>query len=83
MLTRVLARGDGVAAGWHDRPMVLSATESPTVHRLPATRSSVHSGYLDARLEPVLTVTQVVDRRQGVPGRDDKRCFPRWTGIPA
>jgi acetamidase/formamidase len=29
------------------------------------------------------TVTQVVDQRQGVHGRIDKRCFPRWTGIPA
>jgi acetamidase/formamidase len=28
-------------------------------------------------------VTQVVDQRQGVHGRIDKRCFPRWTGIPA
>ena len=25
------------------------------------------------------TVTQVVDTRQGVHGRIDKRCFPRWT----
>jgi acetamidase/formamidase len=24
------------------------------------------------------TVTQVVDQRQGVHGRIDKRCFPRW-----
>ena len=29
------------------------------------------------------TVTQVVDQRQGVHGRIDKRCFPRWTGIAA
>lgn len=29
------------------------------------------------------TVTQVVDQRQGVHGRIDKRCFPRWIGIPA
>src|SRR3954466_10425797 len=29
------------------------------------------------------TVTQVVDQRQGVHGRIDKRCFPRWTGTPA
>jgi acetamidase/formamidase len=29
------------------------------------------------------TVTQVVDQRQGVHGRIDKRCFPRWTGMPA
>lgn len=27
------------------------------------------------------TVTQVVDQRQGVHGRIDKRCFPRWPGI--
>jgi acetamidase/formamidase len=24
------------------------------------------------------TVTQVVDQRQGVHARIDKRCFPRW-----
>jgi acetamidase/formamidase len=24
------------------------------------------------------TVTQVVDRRQGVHARIDKRCFPAW-----
>ena len=29
------------------------------------------------------TVTQVVDQRQGVHGRIDKRCFSRSTGIPA
>jgi acetamidase/formamidase len=29
------------------------------------------------------TVTQVVDQRQGVHGRIDKRCFPRWTEISA
>ena len=29
------------------------------------------------------TVTQVVDQRQGVHGRIDKRCFPRWSGVPA
>jgi acetamidase/formamidase len=29
------------------------------------------------------TVTQVVDERQGVHGRIDKRCFPRWPGIAA
>jgi acetamidase/formamidase len=28
------------------------------------------------------TVTQVVDQRQGVHARIDKRCFPRWPGIP-
>jgi acetamidase/formamidase len=28
------------------------------------------------------TVTQVVDQRQGVHGRIDKRCFPRWR-VPA
>jgi acetamidase/formamidase len=27
------------------------------------------------------TVTQVVDERQGVHGRIDKRCFPRWPGV--
>ena len=37
--------------------MVLSATNSPTVHRLPATPSTVHWGFFDPRLEPVLTVT--------------------------
>jgi ribose transport system substrate-binding protein len=29
------------------------------------------------------TVTQVVDQRQGVHGRIDKRCFPRWGGVGA
>ncbi|WP_445165660.1 acetamidase/formamidase family protein [Mycolicibacterium sp. Dal123E01] len=29
------------------------------------------------------TVTQVVDQRQGVHGRIDKRCFPRWQNRPA
>jgi acetamidase/formamidase len=29
------------------------------------------------------TVTQVVDQRQGVHGRIDKRCFPRWPGVAA
>jgi acetamidase/formamidase len=29
------------------------------------------------------TITQVVDQRQGVHGRIDKRCFPRWPGIAA
>ena len=84
------------------------------MHRLPATPSTVHWGYFDPRLEPVLTVasedvgilrsylglsrsdayafmsiaadftvTQVVDQRQGVHGRIDKRCFSRSTGIPA
>jgi acetamidase/formamidase len=28
------------------------------------------------------TVTQVVDQRQGVHGRIDKRCFPHWPRIP-
>jgi acetamidase/formamidase len=51
-----LTRGDAIAADWHDRSMVLSRTESPTVHRLPATPSTVHWGYFDPRLEPVLTV---------------------------
>jgi acetamidase/formamidase len=109
--------------------MVLSPAPTAAVHRLPATSSTVHWGYFDPRLEPVLTVssgdlvaietlthhagdapdllmdagitdvfervtdlmsvsvdftvTQVVDQRQGVHGRIDKRCFPRWIGIPA
>ena len=120
--------------------MVLSPAASATVHRLPATPATVHWGYFDRRLEPVLTVssgdlvaietlthhagdtldeamkgpavrthgilqsdlglshadgysfmsvaadftvTQVVDQRQGVHGRIDKRCFPRWRGISA
>jgi acetamidase/formamidase len=29
------------------------------------------------------TVTQVVDQRQGVHGRIDKRCFPRWSTVSA
>jgi acetamidase/formamidase len=29
------------------------------------------------------TVTQVVDQRQGVHGRIDKRCFPRRPGVAA
>jgi acetamidase/formamidase len=29
------------------------------------------------------TVTQVVDQRQGVHGRIDKRCFPQWPGLAA
>ncbi|MCW2686668.1 MAG: putative acetamidase/formamidase [Mycobacterium sp.] len=29
------------------------------------------------------TVTQVVDQRQGVHGRIDKRCFPQWPGLSA
>ena len=36
--------------------MVLSPAASVTVHRLPATPSTVHWGYFDPRLEPVLTV---------------------------
>jgi acetamidase/formamidase len=36
--------------------MVLSPAASTTVHRLPATPSTVHWGYFDPRLEPVLTV---------------------------
>src|SRR5205085_3831162 len=47
LLTHVLAREDGGAIGWHDRPMVLSPSASTTVHRLPATRSTVHWGYFD------------------------------------
>jgi acetamidase/formamidase len=56
LLTRVLAQGDGFATGWHDHPMVLSPAASATLHRLPATPSTVHWGYFDPRLEPVLTV---------------------------
>jgi acetamidase/formamidase len=29
------------------------------------------------------TVTQVVDQRQGVHARIDKRCFPKWPGVAA
>ena len=29
------------------------------------------------------SVTQVVDQRQGVHARIDKRCFPRWQNRPA
>jgi acetamidase/formamidase len=29
------------------------------------------------------TVTQVVDQRQGVHSRIDKRCFPQWPGLAA
>jgi acetamidase/formamidase len=56
LLTHVHAGGDAIGTDWHDRPMVLSHTESPTVHRLPATPSTVHWGYFDPRLQPVLTV---------------------------
>jgi hypothetical protein len=56
LLTCVLARGDGIATDWHDRPMVLTLAASDTVHRLPATPSTVHWGYFDPRLEPVRTV---------------------------
>jgi acetamidase/formamidase len=56
LLTRLLAREDAVATDWHDHPMVLSPAASATVHRLPATPSSVHWGYFDPRLQPVLTV---------------------------
>jgi acetamidase/formamidase len=34
--------------------------------------------YSFASLAVDFTVTQVVDQRQGVHGRIDKRCFPRW-----
>jgi len=37
--------------------MVLSHAASATVHRLPATPPTVHWGYFDPRLEPVLTVS--------------------------
>src|SRR6478736_7950489 len=57
LLTRVLAREDGIATDWHDRPMALSPAASATVHRVPATPSTVHWGYFDPRLEPVLTVS--------------------------
>ena len=56
LLTAVLARQDGFATGWHDRPMVLSPAAATTVHRLPATPSTMHWGYFDPRLEPALTV---------------------------
>jgi acetamidase/formamidase len=56
LLTRVLARSDAIGTDWHDHPMVLSRTESPIVHRLPATPSTLHWGYFDPRLEPALTV---------------------------
>ena len=52
----MLAWGDAIAIVGHDRPMVLSPPESLTVHRLPATPSTVHWGYFDPRLEPILTV---------------------------
>jgi acetamidase/formamidase len=48
--------GDGTATDWHDHPMVLSPAASATLHRLPATPSTVHWGYFDPRLEPVLIV---------------------------
>src|SRR6202008_1895804 len=57
LLTDVHSRRDAVATDWHDRPMVLSPAPSATVHRLPATPSTVHWGYFDPRLEPVLCVT--------------------------
>ena len=73
------SRSDAIAIDWHDRPMVISPTESPTTHRLRATASTV----LFMSVAADFTVTQVVDQRQGgVHGRIDKRCFPRWTGIP-
>jgi hypothetical protein len=56
----VLARGDGIATDWHDRPMVLTLAASDTVHRLPATPSTVHWGYFDPRLEPVRTVAREI-----------------------
>jgi acetamidase/formamidase len=51
-----MLRRDVIAPDWHDRPMVISRTESLTVHRLQATPSTVHWGHFDPRLEPVLTV---------------------------
>ena len=51
-----LVEEDDNATDWHDHPMVLSPAASATVHRLPATPSTVHWGYFDPRLEPVLTV---------------------------
>jgi acetamidase/formamidase len=56
LLTHVHAGGDAIGTDWHDQSMVLSHTESLTVHRLPATPSTVHWGYFDPRLQPVLTV---------------------------
>jgi acetamidase/formamidase len=58
LLTRVLARQDGIATDWHDHPMVLSPAASTTVHRLPATPSNAHWGYFDPRLDRALTVAQ-------------------------
>jgi acetamidase/formamidase len=52
----VLSQRDAASTGWHDRPMVLPLTASATVHRLPATPSTVHWGYFDPRLKPVLSV---------------------------
>src|SRR5262245_36659084 len=37
--------------------MVLSPAPTATVHRLPATSSTVHWGFFDPRLKPVLTVS--------------------------
>ena len=34
-------------------------------------------------VDGAFTVTQVVDQRKGVHGRIDKRCFPRWSTVPA
>jgi acetamidase/formamidase len=56
LLTARRSRRDGIADRWHDRPMVLSATYSPTVHRLPATPSTVHWGFFDPGLQPALTI---------------------------
>lgn len=38
-------------------------------------------GYSFMSVAVDFTVTQVVDGRQGVHGRIDKRCFPRWGGV--
>ncbi|MCW2958657.1 MAG: putative acetamidase/formamidase [Solirubrobacterales bacterium] len=42
------------------------------------TRSDAYS-FMSVAVD--FTVTQVVDQRQGVHGRIDKRCFPRWDGV--
>ena len=60
LLTCVLARGDVIATDWHDRPMVLTLAASDTVHRPPATPSTVHWGYFDPRLELVRTVAREI-----------------------
>src|ERR1700748_1080149 len=55
LLLGVIDQRDGITIDRHNRPMVLSPAASATVHRLPATPSTVHWGYFDPRLTPVLT----------------------------